>query len=131
MMKIKTKKEMKLPELIEWAWENDVRSRMFIGSGDGIVKFGIGGMVTNLEYVEADETFKVEVEEEITEDTVIPNLLEVYKNGLGNLSVEVYKNKTIRHILEIDAFRVDIKAFYILNDDITMTLIWKDGEMVE
>ncbi len=131
MMKIKTKKEMKLPELIEWAWDNDVRSRMFIGSGDGIVKFGIGGMVTNLEYVEADETFKVEVEEEITEDTVIPNLLEVYKNGLGNLSVEVYKNKTIRHILEIDAFRVDIKAFYILNDDITMTLIWKDGEMVE
>lgn len=130
-MKIKTKKEMKLPELIEWAWENDVRSRMFIGSGDGIVKFGIGGLVTKLEYIDSDETFKVEVEEEITEETVIPNLIETYKNGLGNLSAEVYKNKTIRHILEIDAFRVDIKAFYILNDDLTMTLIWKDGEMVE
>ncbi|MEZ2000063.1 hypothetical protein QUC70_13565, partial [Staphylococcus aureus] len=24
-----------------------------------------------------------------------------------------------------------IKAFYILNDDLTMTLIWKDGELVE
>ncbi|MCL7511981.1 hypothetical protein M8423_14725, partial [Staphylococcus aureus] len=23
------------------------------------------------------------------------------------------------------------KAFYILNDDMTMTLIWKDGELVE
>ncbi|EWW68081.1 hypothetical protein V296_02810, partial [Staphylococcus aureus H47171] len=22
-------------------------------------------------------------------------------------------------------------AFYILNDDMTMTLIWKDGELVE
>ncbi|EVU51302.1 hypothetical protein U147_02681, partial [Staphylococcus aureus W31852] len=22
------------------------------------------------------------------------------------------------------------KAFYILNDDMTMTLIWKDGELV-
>ncbi|UNB47649.1 hypothetical protein KM149_07035 [Staphylococcus coagulans] len=130
-MKIKVKKEMTLPRLIEWAWDNDVRSRMFIGSGDGIVKFDIGGMVTNLEYVDSDETFRVEVEEEITKDTVIPTLIEVYKNGLGNLSAEVYKNKTIRHIIEIDAFRVDIKAFYILNDDMTMTLIWKDGEMVE
>ncbi|MCE3507794.1 hypothetical protein LCD27_13695, partial [Staphylococcus aureus] len=23
------------------------------------------------------------------------------------------------------------KAFYILNDDLTMTLIWKDGRLVE
>ncbi|USC66472.1 hypothetical protein ND666_07065, partial [Staphylococcus aureus] len=23
-----------------------------------------------------------------------------------------------------------IKAFYILNDDLTMTLIWKDGRLV-
>ncbi|MCS5167838.1 hypothetical protein L2U37_13545, partial [Staphylococcus aureus] len=25
---------------------------------------------------------------------------------------------------------VPTKAFYILNDDLTMTLIWKDGELV-
>ncbi|HFE4308283.1 TPA: hypothetical protein ACF8XT_002810, partial [Staphylococcus aureus] len=24
-----------------------------------------------------------------------------------------------------------IKAFYILNDDLTMTLIWKDGELIK
>ncbi|MCS5167856.1 hypothetical protein L2U37_13635, partial [Staphylococcus aureus] len=25
---------------------------------------------------------------------------------------------------------VPTKAFYILNDDLTMTLIWKDGELL-
>ena len=131
MMKIKTKKEMNLPQLIEWAWYNNIENRIFVASEGGAVKFVSKGGFKTLMIVESDETFTVEVEEEITKDTVIPNLIETYKNGLGNLSVEVYKNKTIRHILEIDAFRVDIKAFYILNDDLTMTLIWKDGEMVE
>ncbi|NHB72707.1 hypothetical protein, partial [Staphylococcus sp. 191] len=85
-MKIKTKKQMNLPQLIEWAWENDVRSRMFIGSGDGIVKFGIGGLVTKLEFIDSDETFKVEVEEEITEETVIPMVLETWEYYDGSLN---------------------------------------------
>ncbi|MDN8667458.1 hypothetical protein Q0N34_14335, partial [Staphylococcus aureus] len=31
----------------------------------------------------------------------------------------------------LDEHCFPIKAFYILNDDLTMTLIWKDGELVE
>ncbi len=136
MMKIKTKKEMKLPELIEWAWENDVRSRMFIGSGDGIVKFGVGGMVTNLEYVEADETFKVEVEEEITEETEIPKIVEVVEYKNGDLGITLKRNFSIKEYIKKhkkynEHFELTTLTFYMLNDDGTLTLIWKDGEMVE
>ena len=131
-MKIKTKKEMKLPQLIEWAWENDVRSRMFIGSGDGIVKFGIGGLVTQLEYIDSDETFTVEVEEEITEETVIPFLVETYTNDWCVKETAMHSDNTISKILSLNKTLASMEslAFYMLNDDMTMTLIWKDGEMV-
>lgn len=35
-MKIKTKKQLNLPQLIEWAWDNDVRDLSFGGRVDGI-----------------------------------------------------------------------------------------------
>ncbi|WP_340293423.1 hypothetical protein [Staphylococcus coagulans] len=131
-MKIKTKKEMKLPELIEWAWENDVRSRMFIGSGDGIVKFGIGGLVTKLEYIDSDETFKVEVEEEILEETVIPMVLETWESYGGSLNAGLRYKYSIKEALDDNEFKgITTHAFYMLNDDASLTLIWKDGEMVE
>ncbi|AKS74176.1 hypothetical protein RN70_09830 [Staphylococcus schleiferi] len=130
-MKIKTKKEMNLHELIKWAWENDIKNKDFSGNQAGVVEITSSGFFKTYSLVGLDELFTVEVEEEITEKTVIPRLIEVYEKGSGILTAEVYKNRSFRHILEIDAFRVDIKAFYMLNDDMTMTLIWKDGEMVE
>ncbi|MDU9304440.1 hypothetical protein PQ701_04285 [Staphylococcus coagulans] len=131
-MKIKMKKEMKLPQLIEWAWENDVRSRMFIGSGDGIVKFGIGGLVTELEYIDSDETFKVEVEEEITEGTEIPRLVEVHEYRNGALDTNLKRYFSIKEVLDKNKYcDTNILTLYMLNDDGTLTLLWKDGEMVE
>ncbi|MBT2823098.1 hypothetical protein C1O33_11820 [Staphylococcus schleiferi] len=131
-MKIKTKKQMNLPQLIEWAWENDVRSRMFIGSGDGIVKFGIGGLVTKLEFIDSDETFKVEVEEEITEETVIPMVLETWEYYDGSLNAGLRYEYSIKEALDDNEFKgITTYAFYMLNDDASLTLIWKDGEMVE
>ncbi len=38
-MKIKTKKQMTLPQLIEWAWDNDVKDKYFVGNGIGEVEF--------------------------------------------------------------------------------------------
>ncbi|EGQ4492381.1 hypothetical protein CH385_09670 [Staphylococcus pseudintermedius] len=131
MMKFKTKKEMTLPQLIEWAWENSIKHKEFTGSRNGIVEFDFRGwMRTDL--IEPDEFFEVEVEEEITEDTKIPTLIELFVSGYGQI-IHTYYRTSIRETIGEVVKGVDAlpKAFYILNDDMTMTLIWKDGEMVE
>lgn len=80
-------------------------------------------------------TFTVEVEEEITEETAIPRLLEVRnaipskEEGWQDLKIlksYMYGNHTIGEIK--NEYSV---AFYILKDDMTMTLIWKDNELVD
>ncbi|EKO8575234.1 hypothetical protein Q7228_000580 [Staphylococcus pseudintermedius] len=130
-MKFKTKKEMTLPQLIEWAWENSIKHKEFTGSRNGIVEFDFRGWVRT-DLIEPDEFFEVEVEEEITEDTKIPTLIELFVSGYGQI-IHTYYRTSIRETIGEVVKGVDAlpKAFYILNDDMTMTLIWKDGELVE
>lgn len=80
-------------------------------------------------------TFTVEIEEEITEETTIPRLLEVRnaipskEEGWQDLKIlksYMYGNHTIAEVK--NEYSV---AFYILKDDMTMTLIWKDNELVD
>ncbi|EGQ0392194.1 hypothetical protein FD598_08905 [Staphylococcus pseudintermedius] len=131
MMKFKTKKEMTLPQLIEWAWENSIKHKEFTGSRNGIVEFDFRGWVRT-DLIEPDEFFEVEVEEEITEDTKIPTLIELFVSGYGQI-IHTYYRTSIRETIGEVVKGVDAlpKAFYILNDDMTMTLIWKDGELVK
>lgn len=131
MMKFKTKKEMTLPQLIEWAWENSIKHKEFTGSRNGMVEFDFRGWVRT-DLIEPDEFFEVEVEEEITEDTKIPTLIELFVSGYGQI-IHTYYRTSIRETIGEVVKGVDAlpKAFYILNDDMTMTLIWKDGELVE
>ncbi len=130
-MKFKTKKEMTLPQLIERAWENSIKHKEFTGSRNGIVEFDFRGWVRT-DLIEPDEFFEVEVEEEITEDTKIPTLIELFVSGYGQI-IHTYYRTSIRETIGEVVKGVDAlpKAFYILNDDMTMTLIWKDGELVE
>ena len=82
-MKIKTKKEMNLPELIEWGFENDVTNTWYRASNVeeyiSEVFFDATGLPQFSNTVNKNDTFTVEVEEEITEDTVIPKLLTTFK----------------------------------------------------
>ncbi|MCE5029008.1 hypothetical protein KJB83_05030 [Staphylococcus epidermidis] len=121
MVKIKKKVEMTLPELIEWAWKNGVKEKTFYSNIDrGSVYFDMVQTVS-IEYsIVVDETFTVEVEEEVTEETKIPEMLEIFVNGGGVKRVE----KSINELK--DDFS---KEFWIKDGD-TMTLIWKDGELV-
>ncbi|MFQ3904473.1 hypothetical protein ABLV98_15540 [Staphylococcus sp. 50Mo3-1] len=130
-MKIKTKKQLNLPQLIEWAWDNPEISqyKMFEKIGATMrdyVSFNSeenGVRVSGT--VKPTDVFTVEVEEEITEDTVLPKMLIKFKNPdtYGR-----FKNDSINGF-EIE--EGNIEAFYILNDDLTMTLIWRDGKLVE
>ncbi|EGQ3882832.1 hypothetical protein I0626_000603 [Staphylococcus pseudintermedius] len=130
-MKFKTKKEMTLPQLIEWAWENSIKHKEFTGSRNGIVEFDFRGWVRT-DLIEPDEFFEVEVEEEITEDTKIPTLIEMFVSGYGQI-IHTYYRTSIRETIGEVVKGVDAlpKAFYILNDDMTMTLIWRNGELVK
>ncbi|MEU8220742.1 hypothetical protein AB0C47_33835 [Micromonospora taraxaci] len=120
MVKIKKKVEMTLPELIEWAWKNGVKEKTFYSNIDrGSVYFDMVQTVS-IEYsIVVDETFTVEVEE-VTEETKIPEMLEIFVNGGGVKRVE----KSINELKD------DFSKEFWLKDGDTMTLIWKDGELV-
>ncbi len=124
MVKIKQKKQLNLPQLIEWAWDNDVRNKTYRSSEGAEIEFREGDVV-RVYLIESDDTFTVEVEEEITEDTKLDGLVELGDDGAGEdfffsrgLSINDCKDECTQ-------------ALYILNDDLTMTLIWRDGKLVE
>ncbi|HBC4231697.1 hypothetical protein [Staphylococcus aureus] len=135
-MKIKVKKTMTLSELIEWAWENPELSnnkKFFARSNylSGSVKFfpGLSRTITT-NNIMFDDEFEVEVEEEITEETKFDRLFEVFEVSEGEYNPTSNRNTSINESLNDDRC-FPIKAFYILNDDLTMTLIWKDGELIK
>ncbi|WP_324173604.1 hypothetical protein [Staphylococcus pseudintermedius] len=129
-MKIKVKKEMNLHQLIQWARENNVKGETFTSNYGRAVKFYSDVSFNTMVPIFHWDTFTVEAEEEITERTVIPLLLEVYEYD-RTLVLEVRKDKSIKDLLDSDDYDgVTIKAFHIINDDGTHTLIWKDGELV-
>ncbi|MFJ1815215.1 hypothetical protein [Staphylococcus saprophyticus] len=98
-MKIKTKKQLNLPQLIEWLLKSGHRD--YIASSDmgntvtlsrgGAIQFSIGTFFP-------EETFTVEVEEEITEDTEIDKLVVIDDDD----DLLVFSNYTIREIKNND-----------------------------
>ncbi|HHW9994640.1 TPA: hypothetical protein ACU3L4_002774 [Staphylococcus aureus] len=133
-MKIKVKKEMRLDELIKWARSNPGLSKgknfFTTGNGDDIVRFQKDtNECTTSVCVPLDAPFEVEVEEEITEETKFDNLFKLFEPIEGGYGSVLYANASIKECLY--GRGVPTKAFYILNDDLTMTLIWKDWELVK
>ncbi|WP_053027757.1 hypothetical protein [Staphylococcus haemolyticus] len=125
MAKIKRKVEMTLPELIEWAWENEVSDKAFYSNIDGGSVYFDKIQNLSIEHeIAINETFTVEVEEEITKKTEIPKLVSINRNNLNEVNINF--NCSIGQFLDRSDYN-----YYILNDDGTMTLVWKDGAMVE
>ena len=125
MTKIKRKVEMTLPELIEWAWENEVSDKAFYSNLDGGSVYFDKIQNLSIEHeIAINETFTVEIEEEITKETEIPKLVSINRNNLNEVNINF--NCSIGQFLDRSDYN-----YYILNDDGTMTLIWKDGAMVD
>ena len=128
MPTIKRKVEMNLPELIEWGWENSITNLSFRGHDEEghlvVASFNDKGEFTSEWRISKDDIFGIEVVEEITEDTVIPKLV-VNHSDTG---FTLYKNEYINNEFPLDS----VQAFYMLNDDLTLTLIWtKEEGLVE
>ena len=138
MVKIKRKVEMTLPELIEWGFKNNVKDRGFDCNQANYrpVVFNSIGWIDFIDdycYPPGD-TYTVEVEEEITEETKLPKFLVVFLNMSISNYIErslIEENQSIKEILQENKNCLLItKAIHLINDDRTHTLIWKDGELV-
>lgn len=121
-MKIKQKKQLNLPQLIEWAWDNDDATGVRFQS-DGFVTtvyFGKNGDVS-VEDCSKDARFTLEVEEVVDEDTKFRHIVFIDDCGLsaswGNSSINDIKyGKDKEYHAYIDGeFRC----------------IWRDGGLIE
>ena len=102
-MKIKQEKQLNLPQLIEYAWDNNVENKEYPCDGfeDKTVIFnGMGWAEFSDEYsYNLTDTFTVEVEEDITEDTVFNYLLLTYKKDNDKIETHWYENKCKKSVL--------------------------------
>ncbi|MGW7932305.1 hypothetical protein ACWEWU_11660 [Staphylococcus xylosus] len=124
-MKIKTKKQLNLPQMIEWGFRNNIENKSYKTNDTGGYElyFDECGTPRFSNIINKYDTFTVEEEIEITEDTVIPRIL--VKSNYDDTAKE-YRDSKINEFVPKYT-----RAIYIINDDLTMTLIWRDGELVE
>ncbi len=118
MVKIKQKKRLALPQLIEWAWDNGIDSKTFISPKGGEITFDEYGDIVDVYSIEPTELFTVEIKEEITEDTIIPKMLVI---GRFDGYEEVY-NRKISH------YNQNLLSAYIIHDDGHMELIYDEAK---
>ena len=126
-MKIKTKKEMNLPQFMAWAVDNHITGSFYANNRVNAkrIRFEFGRIVSSHGELRSHDTFTVEVEEWIDEDTEIIALVELSSRGLLGKTT-LYRYYSINDVIDNQSV-----AFYILNDDQTMDLIWKNGKLVE
>ena len=79
---IKRKVEMNLPELIEWGFKNDIKEKSFIAyecveDQRHEVHFNALGIPKFSAFIKKSNTFTVEVDEPITENTVFELMIEI------------------------------------------------------
>ena len=123
MVKIKQKKQLNLPQLIEWLLKSGYRNYTANSNmGNTVTLSRYGAIQFSHGTFFPEETFTVEVEEEITEDTVLDEMLLVYDNGVTHIA----ENKNLSFIS-----KGNLKSAYYMNDDLRLILIWRDGELIK
>ncbi|MGX0147382.1 hypothetical protein [Staphylococcus hominis] len=77
-------------------------------------------------------TFTVEDKKEITEDTKLSSVLEMYKDihYPEEIFSTIQKDVCINNIINSNPDFFITKYLYLINEDKPPTLIWKDGELV-
>ena len=100
---IKKNVHMRLDELIKYVWENmnDLFKSYgiitFYSKNGKEVAFNSDGMLQVKSLIDVLDYFEVEVEEEITEDTVFELLIELFFDGEEYYSLE-FTNKSIGYV---------------------------------
>ena len=127
LKKIKTTKQMRLDELIKYIRDNRVREKTFRTDEHGnalsnALKVDEDGLIeTYFPNMHLNNSFTVEVEEEIDYGTVFEEVYRVTKEGY----VTSDKNKSIDSCLDWKDYQVQIFAML----DGKLQLVWeRDGE---
>ncbi|WP_323702042.1 hypothetical protein P3T86_05635 [Staphylococcus nepalensis] len=133
MVKIKQKKTMNVSQLIEWAWNNDITNKEYICNEfkKKSVIFNLSGWAEFSDEFSYNphDTFTVEVEEEITEDTKL-DLVERFIGGMGSVCYTSH-TMSIKECLKRSPRDCTTTHFYIENDDRELILIWRNGKLAE
>ena len=140
-MKIITKKQLNLSQLIEWVWENEIKNTMCRRSNRRVFEYIWVNENSDIEFNEEmvfkkDDIFEFKIEEEITEDTVIPKLMTTFKktylkDDFGYQRVRIDEDFKIQLMLnKAEAHGEKIETLHMVNDDGTHTLLWRDGELI-
>ena len=126
-MKIVTKKQLNLPQFIAWAVDNHITGSFYANNRVNAkrIRFEFGRIVSSQGELRSHDTFTVEVEEQVDENTELTALVELSSRGLLGKTT-LYRYHSINDVIDNQSV-----AFYILNDDQTMDLIWKNGKFVE
>lgn len=137
-MKIKKTVEMDLLELLTWAKDNgktgdfygvDEDYRVFISHNFGWVQTDNGRKIPTF-----DTKFKVEIEENITENTEFDNLKWTYLDLRTNdIMTNGWENRSINETLisERRCDDIEVLAIYSCDKNGILTLIWtKDNGLV-
>lgn len=125
-MKIKTKKQLNLPQLIEYIWDKDIKNECFRRLNRGPFEYVWVNEDSDIEFDDdilfrKNDIFEIEIEEEIDENTEFKSIVEVTTDDLfafwKNESINTWKNKRS-------------KEFHAYIDG-EFKLIWHDGKLVD
>lgn len=130
-MKIKRKVQKNLPQLIEWAWDNDVKNKRYRRSKEIPYDYVWINEHSDVELdedmsVSKQDTFTVTTEEKITEETHLDYLYALTNDD----EKEIHRcmNFTIRNASMVIG-RNDLTFFTLVGNDLVK--IYENGKLVE
>ena len=128
-MKIVTKKQLNLSQLIEWIWENEIKNIMCRRLNRRVFEYIWVNENSDIEFNEGmvfkkDDVFEFKIEEEITLTTPLPSMLHVWETEVLGREMKEVENKSIA------SQYTGCSTEFWLKEDNKMTLIWRDGELI-
>ena len=128
-MKIVTKKQLNLSQLIEWVWENEIKNISCRRLNRRVFEYIWVNENSDIEFNEEmvfkkDDIFEFKIEEEITLTTPLPSMLHVWETEVLGREMKEVENKSIA------SQYTGCSTEFWLKEDNKMTLIWKDGKLI-
>lgn len=120
-MKIKTNKQLNLPQLIEYIFANNLKHKWKDSDNTGGYIHVYDDGKISVDKCTVDSIFTVEVEEEIDEDTTLDHIVEINTHG----EHLIWNNSRIASIIDYES--EEFHAY--INGE--FKLIWRDGTLVE
>lgn len=139
MVKIKTKKRMDKKEFAHFLIDNTEKIKIYSNYMNGeVIEQSIDLKISNYKTkIISKDIVEVEVEEEITEDMVLPSIVVVrtqyFPNNGKTVNVAKINDVSINKIINTQPnnSKYEVHEIYLMNEVGIGELLWKDGAMVE